>query len=226
MSEPLLLGPPPAENEPSLFVESGTGGNGPQNSTVSKISGAVGGVFEKFGIPWKPGRGRPRKDGAPKKSDKPLGAAADVPPLENHQTPPPLGTPPAGSTSQPFTDEIFAAKCLEGIVKGYLDFRYHGILGLAVRVSQDMTWSKARISEIRPSDDEIKTFVQNVITLLKKWNVPLTYLPEISVLFDLVRWEMRNMAFVRELRMKLDQIEKQMKAQQAAKVTPMPGGAA
>ena len=47
-----------------------------ENSFSEKIVGAARGIFEKHGVKFRPGRGRPKKDGTPKISDMPLAGAS------------------------------------------------------------------------------------------------------------------------------------------------------
>lgn len=207
MSEPLLLGPPktPSDNAPAIdttaSVTWGEENIQPKVSTLNKILGAARKIFSKHGLEFWPGQSSGHEP-----------APAPQPGLGGTQTPPPFSVPPAGPAPVPLVDEIFAQECIEGVISGFLSMRNAGLLSMAVKVTADKQWAKENIARIAPSDSEISAFVKNVIIILKKYNIPLTWLPELSALVTLVRWEMRYRGFVRELKEIIEARERAEKA--------------
>lgn len=202
--QPLLLNAPPAPAiETTATVTEGTSDVQPKVSTINKILGAARKIFTKHGLEFRP----PTASSAPDLQQK-----NPDPVVEPPQTPPPISGATSGPAPQPLVDEIFAAECIEGCLRGFISMRDAGLLSLAVKITADKPWSREQIGRISPTDAEIKNFVRNVIVVLKKWNVSLTWLPELSVLMDIIRVEMRYRAFVRELR---DIVEAREKAEKA-----------
>lgn len=80
-----------------------------EDSLAKRVLTAAGGVFERHGVKFRPGRGRPRADGAPKASDVPLEAA-----------PAPVAAAPA-QTAASFrspSDAGFVKSCCRAAIKG------------------------------------------------------------------------------------------------------------
>ena len=80
-----------------------------QNSLAEKINGVASRVSAKFGIEFKPGRGRPKKDGSPKKSDIPL--PADSAPVAEAPA-------PSAAFSRSPDDSNFIKKCFRAAFRG------------------------------------------------------------------------------------------------------------
>lgn len=200
---------PPSAEIPVQPGGSSEGGSGADKG--NKILNAVGSVFAKYGVNFKPGRGRPKKDGSPKISDKPL-AIGPAP-----QASPPLDVPPVSPAPQPSIDEAFAQECIEGIFRGFISVRDAGVLRMAVRISGNPQWSKDQIGRVSPTDQEIKSVCRNIIIVLKKYNIRLDFLPEISLLASLIRMEMRYRSFMGELK---DMLTERERKEQAAQANP------
>ena len=161
-----------------------------QAGLFEKIHQLGSGLYEKYGTVFKQGRGRPRKDGAPKISD----VAVDRPPSAIPALalgPAPLLTPPP--------DEEMAVRCIAGIIKGYISVKDSRLFDLAVQATKQTVWAKNLVSKTTATADEIDNFTRNLVRLLQKWGVNLSWLPEVSVLVDVIKVEMRYRSAISEI---------------------------
>jgi hypothetical protein len=144
-----------------------------QNTTFEKLRTAVSGVVGK----WKPGRGRPRKDGSPKKSDVALEIQEPIsPPSEN------LVSTPVNSA----VDSLFRRSIVSG-AKGVL-----GFLKSLVRIKADAAGLEEKfvsktLSECEPEPEVLDNFSESLKICLEKWNVKSEHAPEISLAINSAR---------------------------------------
>lgn len=107
--EPITTAGEP-ENLPGLENQSPvTPAPAAENSFSEKIVGAARGIFEKHGVKFRPGRGRPKKDGTPKISDVPLAGA---------ETPPAAPAAVARAFARSDSDKITVKSIISAAVKG------------------------------------------------------------------------------------------------------------
>ena len=148
-----------------------------ENSRFEKIVSAGERVFAKFGI-VKPGRGRPRKDGQPKKSDV-------VAPAEN-QPATPGGNPvlPGVAPLRPEIDtmrvKLFVAGCV-GVLKGAVGFvkKWVGRQATAARIDPAFT-SKA-LAECSPDEAAFKRWGDALEVCATQYNWDFEHMPAVTL---------------------------------------------
>jgi hypothetical protein len=138
-----------------------------QNSTLEKLRSAVGSVVSK----WKPGRGRPRKDGQPKKSDIIFENAEEIPAADATVVTTPVDSP---------VDSLFRRSIVSG-AKGIL-----GFLKSLVRIKADAAGLEEKfvsktLAECEPEPQDLENFSESLKICLEKWNVKSEHAPEISL---------------------------------------------
>ena len=150
-------------NQPSKIVAA--------TSVVEKIRSASAKVFARHGIAFKPGRGRPKKDGSPKASDV---ALEPVP----SPAPSPVAVAVAVPDSQ--TGELFR-RSVASAIRGVLDFAK----GLARKKSRqagiDKEFAEKALNECEPEQQVLTDFAESLETVLKKYDVKTDYAPEIAL---------------------------------------------
>lgn len=130
--------------------DNGTKNNPPgEGSLFEKIVGAAHSAAESVKSAIKPGRGRPRKDGSPKKSDK-FTEATPPPPQPDPQffnTPPP---PP----NNPGLDSAVIELCCTAGWEGGVRFADKKIERRMAEKSGDPAYAKAYVSDVTLTDRE------------------------------------------------------------------------
>lgn len=154
-----------------------TGIVAPETPLGEKIFAAAGGVFDKFAVPFKRGRGRPRKDGSPKASDVPL---ADVPP----------GVPPAAPVvapvANPAHNELFR-RSVASAVRGVLDFAKRLVRSKAKQAGIDSSFTEKALSECDVEPQVMADFNDSLAIVLEKYNARTDYAPEIALAISTAR---------------------------------------
>ncbi len=210
--QPLLL-TAPKSNDPPLEVQSSVASAeetaGAKPSLLNKIIGASRKIFQKHGLAYNPAASSPGNisPGAG------AGVGGDAPPAAIPGAAP-------GAAPVPAVDRVFAEKCIEGVLKGFISVRDAGVLSLAVKVTHDKMWSNEAVKRVSPSQEEISLFTTNVVTVLIQFGVPLTYLPALSVLTTLIQWEIRYRGLIHELRDILEDRDKAKKSGNATEAKP------
>ena len=82
-----------------------------ENTVAEKIFGAAGRIFQKHGVKFRPGRGRPKKNGEPKISDVPLEAGGPSP----ADAVPPAPAAEFRSSSDKLTVKAIIAAAVKGV---------------------------------------------------------------------------------------------------------------
>jgi hypothetical protein len=162
------------ENEPQIAEQNPPANDNPgeirpdsQNTTLEKLRSAVGSVITK----WKPGRGRPRKDGQPKKSDIVFENSEEILPPAENLVPTPVDSP---------VDSLFRRSIVSG-AKGVL-----GFLKSLVRIKADAAGLEEKfvsktLAECEPEPQDLENFSESLKICLEKWNVKSEHAPEISL---------------------------------------------
>jgi hypothetical protein len=162
---PLLLAAPPVLLPPP--DESFTAASPPtQTPLLEKIRGATEPILQKFKI----GRGRPRADGSPKKSDIPL--AAPSPAL------------PGGAAAAPVVDPNFDAlfrRSVLSAVKGVLGFAKNLVRSKAGAAGLDKDFTERTLRECEPEPEVMADFSESLEIVLQKYNAKTQYAPEIAL---------------------------------------------
>lgn len=138
-----------------------------KNSTLEKLRSAVGGVVAK----WKPGRGRPRKDGAPKISDIPL---------ETEEKNPVQAAPLVSTPDNSAVDSLFRKSIVSG-AKGILGFLKALVRIKADAAGLDEKFVSKTLSECQPEPEDLENFSESLKIVLEKYNVKSEKAPEISL---------------------------------------------
>jgi len=162
-TSPVLPGQPSPQNDSPT-----TSGNQPENSRFEKIVQAGERVFAKFGV-VKPGRGRPRKDGQPKKSDTVAALPGEPVPAGGNA---PLATPVAVSSPlDSMRVKIFVAGCV-GVLKGAVGFCKKWVRRNAEAARIDKTFTEKQLSESSPTDEDFKEWGEalEVCAIQYKWD--------------------------------------------------------
>lgn len=141
---------------------------------AQKIGRAADGVFQKFGIVRK-GRGRPRNDGQPKKSD--LVATEGGEPIAANQI-------PGGIPAAPVIDSAAAALFRRAIVSAV-----KGTLGIARDIARifanaadiDRGFTDRALKKAEPEPEALQDFTEALDLVLKKHDVQPKHAEEISL---------------------------------------------
>ena len=140
-------------------------------SVVEKIRSASARVFAKHGIAFKPGRGRPKKDGSPKASDIPL-----------EQVPSPALPPVTVAATAPDTQtgELFR-RSVASAIRGVLDFAKNLARKKSSQAGIDREFADRALRECDPEPQVLTDFAESLETVLKKYDVKTDYAPEIAL---------------------------------------------
>lgn len=174
----------PPENPPAHEPDP-TGNADPENSLAQKIRRAGAAVFERAGITYKRGRGRPRKDGSPAAADVPLGAGAAVANPPDPSGPAPSGPAPAPSlpaVDAGAADALFRRSCVH-ILRGALDAAKGLIRTKSRRAGLDENFTERTLRECATDEPKIlEDFSQSLELVCKKYAVSTEYAPEFALL--------------------------------------------
>jgi hypothetical protein len=185
-----LTTPPvaPPENTPSENEFDSKGNPDFQNSIGEKIRHVGRKVFDAAGIPYRAGRGRPKKDGTPKISDIPL-----VGPSTTISAAPTVGQPvvpsptPAHPTAfNPPCDALFR-RSVASAVRGLLGAAKAFLRGKATQAGLDRDFTERAMREAEPEEIVLSDFSESLEIVLKKHNVQTENAPEIALAVALGR---------------------------------------
>lgn len=144
-----------------------------QSSLFEKIGEKAGRIFEKHGITFKRGRGRPRKDGLPKATDVPLetGGASPAPPA-------PLASAPVAA---PGFDSNLVVRCVKAVVKALKGFGDSKLFNKAVQATGDSKFARDLVAETTVTEEEISALSELSEICLRKYGVGTEYCPEVGL---------------------------------------------
>ncbi len=149
----------------------------PENSRFEKIVAAGERVFQKFGIK-KPGRGRPRKDGQPKKSDL-VEALPGV-------TPQPGGnaalaaTPASPAPVQSMRRKIFVSGCV-GFLKGAVGYCKKWVRGSATQARLDSTFTEKTLAAASPDEADFKEWGDALEVCAEQYGWDFEHMPAVTL---------------------------------------------
>ena len=161
----------------------------PSNSRLEKIVSAAKGIFEKHGVRFKAGRGRPRSDGSPKISDVPLNASSPG------QTT--VQSAAAAPVAQP-VDANIVKRCVSAVFKGAKGVLDRKLWRKAAKAS-DAKFASELVAETTITDDEIAAFTELTEICLKKYGVGTEYAPEVGLIVILTGIGVRHSAAFRSV---------------------------
>lgn len=148
-----------------------------------RLGNLVSGLSEKFNIPFKRGRGRPRNDGKPKKSDilfpvEPSEKLADVSgaPVVQAQIPP-------STVGNPGRALVFR-RAIVNAVKGAF-----GILKKLIRIKADAAgvdekFTEKALASCESDPTALTDFCDSLDAVLAKYNIEPKHCEEISLIVD------------------------------------------
>lgn len=144
-----------------------------QTSLFEKISEKAGRLFEKHGVTFKRGRGRPRKDGLPKATDVPIesGSASTAPSAPVVAAPVPA----------PGFDSNLVIRCVKAVVKALKGFGDSKLYNKALQATGDGKFARDLVAETTVTEEEIAALAELSEICLKKYGVGTEYCPEIGV---------------------------------------------
>ncbi len=179
---------PPGESQPQPIpiphesaLETPADATPAQTSFAEKLTAAVGGVAEKYGLTFKPGRGRPKKDGTPKISDLLVSADGTATPAVGQ---------PALVAAVATPDSLGDALLHRTIVRAA-----RGIIGaagtvlkrLALKAGLDRAFVEGAVASAEPEAEALADFSESLDAVLKKYQVRTEYAPEVSLALSTVR---------------------------------------
>ena len=132
----------------------------PKASLLEKVRGVGRGIFEKYGVEYKAGRGRPRLDGEPKSSDVPLNAPASALPV---------GGAPGSPLDHPPGSSGVVRRCYKALAKAFAGWADKIIFRKVVELSGDKAYAKEVVVEISLTDPEAEAFGELVEELSAMW---------------------------------------------------------
>jgi hypothetical protein len=145
-----------------------------QTSLFEKISEKAGRLFEKHGVTFKRGRGRPRKDGLPKATDVPLESFGASP----AQAAPVVAAPVAA----PAFDASIVRRCVSAVVKALKGFGDSKLFNKAFRATNDSKFARDLVAETTVTEEEIAALSELSEICLRKYGVGTEYCPEVGLL--------------------------------------------
>lgn len=160
--------PGPENNELDQKAE-----NPVESSILEKIKSTAAGVFERHGVLYKRGGGRPRKDGLPNKLDQPLNAPATA-----------LPAIAAGDSALPAAsnlDPVLVRRCCSAILKSITGFCDKRLFRKAVKKTADPKFAQQLIVDTTITKEEIDAFAELGEICLRKYGVGTEYAPEIGL---------------------------------------------
>lgn len=143
-----------------------------ETSRFEKLKQAAKGVFEKHGVIYKRGGGRPRKDGAPNKLDTPLNVPATAIPANA------AASAPVGDTA---LDSETVRKCCSAVIKGFSAWADRKLFKKGKKIGLDAKEINQVIADTAITEEEIKSFSTLTEICLRKYGVGTQYAPEIGL---------------------------------------------
>lgn len=143
-----------------------------EGSTIEKIRTSGAKVFAAAGQLFSKGRGRPRKDGQPGKSDIPLNGPAPAAPVV------------PGATVQPVIsgfDPAMVKKCVSAVFKAASGILNKILFTKAVNASKgDVRFANELCKSCEITPEEMDSFSDLASICLQKYGVGTEYVPEIG----------------------------------------------
>ena len=177
MSENSVVPETPAPSVPpseTLFPnEPDSNANPPvEASRIEKIITAGKSIFEKHGVAFKRGGGRPRKDGMPNKLDVPLNA----PPTNL-----PLAATSPGAVPVQGLDPDLVRRCCSAVIKAATGFLDDRLWKKALKAGIPETKAKQILVDCSVTKEECDSFGELATICLQKYGVGSQYAPEVGL---------------------------------------------
>jgi len=131
-----------------------------KNSVFEKIRGVSRGIFEKYGVQYRSGRGRPRNDGDPKASDVPLNAPASALPAAGA---------PGSANGHPSGSSGIVKRCYKSLAKAFSGWADKIIFRKVVELSGDKAYAREVVTEIALTEPEADAFGELIDELASMW---------------------------------------------------------
>jgi hypothetical protein len=144
-----------------------------KTSVAEKIRHAASNVFQKHGVKFRAGRGRPRKDGSLKASDVVL-------PTEEQNN------PVLPAVVNPTHDALFT-RSIASVVKGTISFVKTIIRGKAKQAGIDETFTEKALKECEVEPEVFADFNESLGIVLEKYNAKTEYAPEVALTISALR---------------------------------------
>lgn len=142
------------------------------NSILERVKRRTGAVFEKAGIVYKRGGGRPRKDGLPKISDIPINAPGTALPLD---------TEPPAPAPAPNLDPILVRRCCTAVIKAAKGFLDRHIFGKARIAGLEPSEAQQLVVDTTITAEEADAFSELAEICLRKYGVGSEFAPEVAI---------------------------------------------
>lgn len=147
-----------------------------ENSFLQKVRDAAQGIFERHGVTFKAGRGRPRKDGLPKASDIPLNAPTTALPAGV------ASLSPLAADAAPAFDSALVRRCVSAVVKAVRGFLDKKLWRKAMDATRDAKFAGELVKETTITQDELDGLSELTEICLRKYGVGSEYAPEIGLI--------------------------------------------
>jgi hypothetical protein len=131
-----------------------------EDSVLQRVRAAGRGIFEKYGVQWRAGRGRPRADGDPKASDVPLNAPLSALPA---------GGAPGSADNHPPGRSGVVKRCYKALAKAFSGWADKIIFRKVLELSGDKGYAREVVTEIALTDPEAEAFGELVDELSAMW---------------------------------------------------------
>lgn len=143
-----------------------------ENSRFEKLKSATATIFEKAGVKFKKGPGRPRSDGKPGKADLPLNAPA---------TALPANAAPATASDTPHFDSVLVRRCCSAVVKGFTGVMDKLLYRRALKAGDKPAEAQQLVADTSITKEELDSFSELAEICLRKYGVDTSYVPEIGL---------------------------------------------
>jgi len=167
-----------------------------KNSFFEKIQSRAGALFEKHGISFKRGRGRPKKNGTPKANDIPL--------EQNRQTSIPIPQTQTLTNSVENFDSNLVARCVSAVCKAFKGFADAKLFSAAVKATKDTKFARDLVNETTVTDEEIGALGELTEICLRKYGVGTEYCPEIGLVCIVTGSVIRYQSALKSLEIKTE----------------------
>jgi hypothetical protein len=154
-----------------------TSGDSGENSRFEKIVTAGERVFAKFGIK-KPGRGRPRKDGQPKKSDIVEAMPGGSPGSGGSGVAAALA--PVAPALDGLRVKIFVAGCV-GILQGAVGYCKKWVRRNATAAKIDSNFTEKALSECSPTPEDFKQWGDALEVCANQYGWDFEHMPAVTL---------------------------------------------
>jgi hypothetical protein len=165
------LAPAPPENSTPPENENGASDIPVQTSVLEKIESATRGLFERGGVLWKKGRGRPRNTGEPGRADVPVNLPLSAVPVG--------AAAPLSDPGRP-ADSIVVRRSVAAMAKALTGFLDKKLFRRAELATGDKEFARSLVNETTATAQECDALAEVTDIVLQELGLQTKYLPLVA----------------------------------------------